>query len=261
MPIRTQRGFTLIELLVVLALLGILMGLIVTASVRSRASASRVTCAANLRQLGSSLVAYNATHGKYPVGIDRPSGYTWIWPALLRDFLGGGTGVEVFHCPSAPDESRWSVAYGSGLPAQDGYRADEIRLRPGGSHFMSYGYNVWGAFTGNGLMFEGLGVYKDDPWRGSATVGLVRRPSAMIALGDSNWDLRRKGDPNWSGFIGMYAERQWPLEMHGGRANLVFCDGHVEALPREGFIAQLAAEDDKAHCERRWNRSHQAHRY
>ena len=29
-----------------------------------------------------------------------------------------------------------------------GYLKDEVRLKPGGTFFMSYGYNVWGAFAG-----------------------------------------------------------------------------------------------------------------
>ena len=56
----------------------------------------------------------------------------------------------------------------------------------------------------------------------------VKVPSEMIALGDSNWDLKRK-DRNWSGFIGMYEERQWPPPLHNERAEILFVDGHVSA--------------------------------
>lgn len=251
----------MLELLTVIAVLGILLGLLVPITANSLKAAKRVECANNLRQLGMALNAFVAEDGKYPVGIDQPTGYTWIWPALIRSSLGSGQGVELFKCPSAPDAAQWVVEYGSGLPAQDGYAADEKRLRPGGKHFMSYGYNVWGAFAAGGTAFEGLGVYKNDYWRGSAGIAMVSRPSSMIALGDSNWDLTQGGDTNWSGFIGMYAQRQWPLELHQGRANLVFCDGHVETLPRNQFIAQLADPSIQAECEKRWNRSHQALRY
>ena len=84
---------------------------------------------------------------------------------------------------------------------------------------MSYGYNVWGAFAGNNPN-TGLGVYLGDPIWGETKETAVVKPSEMIALGDSNWDLKQKGDPNWSGFIGMYEERQWPLELHNKRAEI-----------------------------------------
>ena len=58
---------------------------------------------------------------------------------------------------------------------------------------------------------QGMGVYKGHATWGETKPSQVKVPSEMIALGDSNWDLKRKGDRNWSGFIGMYEERQWPL--------------------------------------------------
>ena len=82
----------------------------------------------------------------------------------------------------------------------------------------------------------------------------------MIAIGDSNWDLDQKGDRDWSGFIGMYAERQWPLEVHAKRANILFADGHVAGLPRTEMIAQLVKDPSKKRrVARRWNRDHEPH--
>jgi prepilin-type processing-associated H-X9-DG protein len=172
------------------------------------------------------------------VGINRDTANAWIWPALLRNYIGMGDNVELFKCPSAPLEAQWKVEFGSGLPASDGYLADEMRLRPGGTSFMSYGYNVWGGWAGQ-VPNTGLGVYKGDPVYGGAKEATVRVPTDMIAIGDSNWDLEKNGDRDWSGFIGMYAERQWPLEIHNNRANILFADGHVQALPRTEMIAQL----------------------
>jgi len=60
--------------------------------------------------------------------------------------------------------------------------------------------------------------------------------------------------------IGMYAERQWPLEIHGTRANILFADGHVEAIPRTEMIAQLVeGRPEKERVARRWNRDHEPH--
>ena len=34
-------------------------------------------------------------------------------------------------------------------------------------------------------------------------------------------------------------ERQWPLEVHGKRAEIAYCDGHVESKRRLDMIGQL----------------------
>ena len=58
----------------------------------------------------------------------------------------------------------------------------------------------------------------------------------------------------------MYAERQWPLEVHAKRANILFADGHVAGLPRTEMIAQLVKDpSEKRRVARRWNRDHEPH--
>ena len=124
---------------------------------------------------------------------------------------------------------------------------------------MSYGYNVWGAFAGI-VPNQGLGVYKGDPVYGETKPSAILNPTEMIALGDSNWNLKRKGDRDWSGFIGMYEERQWPLDLHNARANILFCDGHVSAERRTELAAQLQKDvAAKERVARRWNRDNTPH--
>jgi len=254
-----SEAFTLIELLVVIAIIAILAGMLLPALGKAKAKAKAIRCVSNLRQMGIAMIAYTDDNDRYPVGINREAGAAWIWPSLLRSYVGTGDNVDWMKCPSAPPEAQWNVTYGSGLPASDGYLADEVRLRPGGASFMSYGYNVWGGWAGKNPN-TGLGVYKGDPIYGGAKASSVRVPTDMIAIGDSNWDLDQKGDRDWSGFIGMYAERQWPLEVHTKRANILFADGHVVGLPRTEMIAQLVKDpSEKRRVARRWNRDHEPH--
>ena len=261
-PIRRRnlrRAFTLIELLVVIAIIAILAGMLLPALAKAKAKALGIKCTSNLRQMGISLVTFSDDNGFYPVGINQARGNAWIWPALLREHVGTGRNVDLFKCPAAPPQAQWRVAFGSKLPAEDGYLADEVRLVPGSTNFMSYGYNVWGAFAGI-VPNQGLGVYKGDPAYGETKPSLIVNPTEMIAIGDSNWDLKRKGDRDWSGFVGMYEERQWPLDLHNLRANILFCDGHVSAERRTELAAQLQKDlAAKERVGRRWNRDNTPH--
>jgi prepilin-type N-terminal cleavage/methylation domain-containing protein/prepilin-type processing-associated H-X9-DG protein len=255
----TRSGFTLIELLVVIAIIAVLAGLLLPALSKAKAKAKGTKCISNVRQLGLAMIIYIGDNGVYPVGIDGANSAVWIWPSLLRQTMYGSRSTEVFHCPAAPQAAQWIPKFGSRLPPRLGYLQDEVRLIPGGSFFMSYGYNVWGAFAGNNPN-TGLGVYLGDPVWGETREADVVKPSEMIAIGDSNWDLKKKGDPNWSGFIGMYEERQWPLELHNNRAEILYCDGHVEAKRRLDIIGQLHKDlGMRQKVASQWNRDNQPH--
>jgi prepilin-type N-terminal cleavage/methylation domain-containing protein/prepilin-type processing-associated H-X9-DG protein len=257
---REPAGFTLIELLVVIAIIAILAALLLPALGRAKEKAKSIGCVSNLKQLSLALIMYrDDNRGFYPAGINPNENDDWIWPPLLRAYTTRGADTSVFKCPSAPATAQWVPKFGSGLPAEDGYQHNEIRLYPGDVSFMSYGYNVWGSFA-DLVPNEGLGVYKGDPVYGSTREDFVVKPVEMIALGDSNWDLKRNGDPDWSGFIGMYAERQWPLDLHNNRANIAFCDGHAQSSKRAAFVADLVASqgEKNAACQL-WNRDNQPH--
>jgi len=252
---RLPKAFTLVELLVVVAIISLL--LMMTAPVLQKAMrlTRSAVCGSNLHQIGTALQSYVAKWAWYPVGIDQHTineQRVWLWPPQLRVYTGD---AKVMRCPQAPDfvpyagamvPTLWTPKYGSGLPAYYGYKDDEVRIL-GMYQKFSYGYNVWGANIGV-VPNPGLGVYRAHASYGETRADRVVLPQDMVAFVDSCLS------DYWSGFSGIYRVGQYPSGIHGGCANFLFCDSHVELLARE---TMMDINDPAVNC--RWNVDHERH--
>ncbi len=252
-PINMRRcngdGFSLTELLVVIAIVGILAALLLPTLTQAKAKAQRIQCVNHLRQLGIGLQAFVAYNHGYPVLVistNRFSGVDRFWMGQLeREGVGTSRLATNFYykgvwfCPSA----QWSDPVLRGIPTADGWSY--------------YGYNI--DIFGPGMQrnnptnqFGLQGHYNPTthtylPIRESEVVA----PSEMMAIGDGF-------DPN-----GIFMRRKIAdleefgntLTRHQGKANVVFCDGHVES-PTLKFLF----EDTSDAALVRWNRDHLPHR-
>lgn len=246
-----KSAFTLVELLVVIAILGILAALLLTAVTRAKRRAQQAQCANNVRQLGIALQGYVTENHAYPRGRnftpDAIASGKVYWEQTLQASELGATKTNSFHdlirqgvwkCPNANEPADY--------PA-DGY--------------VSYGYNFYGVEShGNYTNSLGLGghVWGVSDW--PVTESEVVSPSEMIAIGDGfagHNGIIRDGVGNLERAYGMpdFGGTARAFVRHRGKANIVFCDGHVES-PTLKFLF----EDTSDAALVRWNRDHLPHR-
>jgi len=241
----------LIELLVVIGIIGILAALLLMAISQARGRALRIQCANNVRQLGVALQGFLADNHAYPLCVN-PHSDTVVWEQALQKYELAPTDTNrfgkwieqgVWKCPNASKPANW--------PEHMGY--------------VSYGYNWYGMSARTDTNSLGLGghyVWSDSrlpapPVKESEVVS----PSEMTAIGDGfhgsagvvedgGWTLWRS-----SGAQDKVNSTQRSYARHQGRANVVFCDGHVES-PTLKFLF----EDTSDAALVRWNRDHTPHR-
>ncbi|MFA9478229.1 type II secretion system protein [Phycisphaerales bacterium AB-hyl4] len=123
---KRKQGFTLIELLVVISIIALLIAILLPALSSARATAMRIQCASNLRQLLIVNMLYAEDHNDYPLADDKdaPSNGP-MWTELVHFYVGhqsNNAPVELLQCPSTPFENtaNWHSSYGANWMISDG---------------------------------------------------------------------------------------------------------------------------------------------
>jgi len=219
----------LVELLVVTAILALLVALLLPALSKSARRAQQIQCVSNLHQLGLALHGYVADNHAYPYS-------SWMVRLQQQMFTTSTSAIRylekgVWRCPSA----RFFKDF-----AAEG-------LTP-----MYYGYNSYGVLrVGDTTTALGLLGHTGAGHKAPIHESEVTNPSDMMAIGDS-FD----GSPDFMRTPLTELVRYGnTFSRHQGKANVLFCEGHVES-PSLEFVFDDTT--DKALA--RWNRDHLPHR-
>jgi prepilin-type processing-associated H-X9-DG protein/prepilin-type N-terminal cleavage/methylation domain-containing protein len=221
-------AFTLIELLVVVAIIGILAGLLLPAVTGALEEGRSVRCKSNLRQLHLANSLYAADFGRYvPGSTDMNSG-----PNLNRWHGNRKNTGTPFDGATGP-LSRY-LGQGEGIracPSMQRYVKDITGKNAFEAACGGYGYNMAG--VGSQSFFSN----DDTAFAEALAPEHIRDPGQTVMFADSAFP-QPYGSPTFLieySFVEPYTfpgrgTAQPSIHFrHRGRANVVWCDGHVSS--------------------------------
>lgn len=194
-----RRGFTLIELLVSLAVIAVLLVFILSGLGQMRARSNAVKCVSNLRQNG----------------------------AMLLSFAGENNGIIPFHSwdyTADPSSVRWGDCL-----VRAGYTdrfnpAFSCPHDPPRYQELGFGYGGIAWTDGNDPHSSTI---NGNPTSRAIRLMTIQEPSKYWLLADS-WS---RDDNAQIYLIDRNTSNGWLMSLrHNGRANMLFADGHVEAV-------------------------------
>jgi len=225
--LKSRRAFTLVELLVVIVIIGLLAAVSTVAVSKVRSAAGRISCASNLRNLGTAVQLHCADqNGMFPPYLERtPKGNVWYFGLETSHWTDGESqrDLDLTAGPLSP-----YLADAGGIERCAAFNYGSAAWKPKyKTPSWGYGYNwrLGGGFGGKPMSNQQVG-----------------RASNVILFGDcaqiNTFQAPASPDnPLMEEFYIINETFKTVHFRHGGLANMVFVDGRVEAFrPEPGTL-------------------------
>lgn len=258
-PVNSRKGFTLIELLVVIAIIALLLSILTPALRKAKQSAHAVSCRSNLKQMGIGFHTYYMENNNKSLVSEGGADF---WFLQIAPYM-GDSGYQAGTDPEAELRATMQIMKCAGTKApeaESGYSPGTARnqyryhiVNVEGSYAINRWVGGWVAGSFDPATAEGRANLKKS-YRGPAclmghvpvvadAIWVDAMPEDTDAAPDQ-WPAGKDLSTGMDSGVGRMATNR-----HGKRTNLLFSDGHADAIDIEALWAQQWHKEFKKNYE------------